>query len=82
MSKAFDKVWHEELTFQLKSVRVSNSLLRLIECFLYNRFQRVLLNDEASEWLSFKAGLPQGSILGLLFFLSILVTYETIYYQQ
>ena len=82
MSKAFDKVWHEELTFQLKSVGVSNSLLRLIECFLYNRFQRVLLNDEASEWLSFKAGLPQGSILGLLFFLSILVTYETIYYQQ
>ena len=82
MSKTFGKVWHEGLTFQLKSVSVSNSLLRLIECFLNNRFQRVLLNDETSEWLSFKAGLPQGSILGLLFFLSILVTYETIYYQQ
>ena len=69
MSKAFDKVWHEGLIFKLISVGVSDSLLSLIERFLSNRFQRVLLNGQTSEWLSVKAGVPQGSILGPLFFL-------------
>ena len=69
MSKAFDKVWHQGLIFKLKSVGVSDSLLSLIERFLSNRFQRVLLNGQTSEWLSVKAGVPQGSILGPVFFL-------------
>ena len=51
MSKVFDKVWHEGLIFKLKSVGVSDSLLRLIESFLSNIFQRVLLNGQTSEWL-------------------------------
>ena len=53
----------------MKSVGVSDSLLSLTESFLSNRFQRVLLNGQTSEWLSVKAGVPQGSILGPLFFL-------------
>ena len=40
-----------------------------MESFLSNRFQRVLLNGQRSEWLPVKGGVPQGSILGLLFFL-------------
>ena len=40
-----------------------------MESFLSNRFQRVLLNGQTSEWLPVKAGVPQGSILGPLFFL-------------
>ena len=43
MFKAFDKVWHQGLIFKLKSVRVSDSLLCLLESFLSNIFQRVLL---------------------------------------
>ena len=69
MSKAFDKVWHEGLIYKLKSMGVSNSLLKLIQSFLSNRFQRVLLNGQTSEWLPVKAGVPQGSLLGPLFFL-------------
>ena len=69
MSKAFDKVWHEGLIYKLKSMRVSDSLLKLIQSFLSNRFQRVLLNGQTLEWLPVKAGEPQGSILGPLFFL-------------
>ena len=68
MSKASDKVWHEGVFFKLKSVGISNTLLDLIESFLENRFQRVLLNDQMSEWLPVKAGVTQGSILGSLFF--------------
>ena len=60
---------HQGLTFKLKSVGVSDSLLNCIESFLSNRFQRVLLNGQTSKWLPVKAGVPQGSILGPLFFL-------------
>ena len=47
---------------------ISNTLLDLIESFLENKFQRVLLNDQMSEWLPVKAGVTQRSILGSLFF--------------
>ena len=57
------------LIFKLKSTGVSYSLLSLIESFLRNRFQRVLLNGQTSKWLPVKAGVPQGSILGPLSFL-------------
>ena len=49
MSKAFDKVWHEGLIYQLKSMGVSDSLLKLIKNFSTNRFQRILLNGQTSE---------------------------------
>ena len=65
MSKAFDKVWHQGLIFKLKSIGVSDSLLSLIESFLSNRFQIVLLNGQTSEWLHARAGVPQGSIVDL-----------------
>ena len=67
MSKAFEKVWHQGLIFKLKSVGVSDSLLNLIESFLRNGFQKVLLNGQTSKWLPVEAGVPQGSILGPLF---------------
>ena len=69
ISKAFNKVCHEGLIYKLKSMGISDSLLKLIQSFLTNRFQRVLLNGQISEWLPVKAGMLQGSILGPLFFL-------------
>ena len=54
--------------FKPKSTGISNSLLSLIERFC-NRFQRVLLDGQTSEWLPVKVGASQGSILGPLFFL-------------
>ena len=40
-----------------------------MESFLSERYQRVLINGQSSEWPSIKAGVPQGSILAPLLFL-------------
>ena len=69
MSKAFDRVWHEGLIYKLKSYGVTGPLLSLLSNFLSGRYQRVVLNGKSSEWNEIKAGVPQGSILGPLFFL-------------
>ena len=42
---------------------------KLIQSFLNNRLQRVVLNDQTSAWTPVLAGVPQDSILGPLFFL-------------
>ena len=69
MSKAFDRVWHESLLFKLKRLGLSGKYYRLTKSFLRNRHQRVVLNGQSPKWSSIKAGVPQGSILGPLFFL-------------
>ena len=60
LSKAFDKVWHQGLLFKLESFGIRGKLLNLLEDYLSNRFQRVLLNGQESSWLPIKAGVPQG----------------------
>ena len=69
ISKAFDKVWHEGIIFKLKCNGISGNLLNIFENYLLNRFQRVVLNGNESNWTSLKAGVPQGSVLGPLLFL-------------
>ena len=75
ISKAFDGVWHEELIYKIKCIGVKGDLLALIESFLFERQQRVVLNEQKSEWLT----MPQGSIFGPLFFLFFLYIYIYIY---
>ena len=68
ISKAFDKVCHEGLIFKLERNGISGKLSRLIKDFLSNRKQRVDLNRQCSSSMDVQAGVPQGSILGPLFF--------------
>ena len=69
ISKAFDRVWHKGLLFKLKSNGIEGNLFNLIESFLCNRLQRVVLNGQNSKWEKIAAGVPKGSILGPLLFL-------------
>ena len=49
ISKAFDKVWHKGLFFELKQNGISGNFLNVITDFLYQRKQRVVLNGQHSS---------------------------------
>ena len=53
----------------MKQNGISGNLLNVITDFLYQRKQRVVLNGQHSSWTNVQAGVPQGSILGPLFYL-------------
>ena len=65
ISKIFDKVWHDGIIFKLEQNRISGKLHKLLHDFIVNR--SVVLNGQVFSWT--KAGVPEGSILGPLFFL-------------
>ena len=46
--KAFDKVWHHGVILELKQNEISGNLLKVIEEFLSNRYQRVVLSGQSS----------------------------------
>ena len=48
---------------------ISGNLLEWIKSYLNSRKQRVVINGIESDWIYINAGVPQGSILGPLFFL-------------
>ena len=69
ISKAFDKVWHEGFLCELETLGILGNLLKLSQCFLSDRQQRVVLNGQHFKWVPVLAGIPQGSILVPLLFL-------------
>ena len=52
----------------MKIIGACNNLLTLFQSFQDNRYQRVLLNGQTSHSELIKAGVSQGSSLGLLLF--------------
>ena len=65
----FDKVWDESLLNKLKSGGISVNLLNRFRSFPNDRYQRVVINVQHSDWAPILAGVPQSSILGPLLFL-------------
>ena len=65
ISKAFDKLCHKGLIYKLQQNGISGELLNIVIDFRNNRKQRVVFNDQTSNWVDVKVGVPQGSIMGL-----------------
>ena len=66
---AFDSVPHRPLLDELKSIGLSEYLVKWICSYLSNREQHVALNGQESTSSPVISGLPQGSVLGPLLFL-------------
>ena len=67
--KAFDKVPHQRLRLKLKVHCIGSGMINWIEKWLIDRRQRVVVDGEVSNRKSDLSGVPQGSVLGLIFFL-------------
>ena len=48
ISKAFDKVWHDDIVFKLTQNDILENLLNPLHDFLNERKQRVVLNEQFS----------------------------------
>ena len=67
--KAFDTVNHKILLQKLEYYGVRGIALKWMQSYLCDRYQYVLYNGEKSNLCQSEYGVPQGSILGPLFFL-------------
>ena len=67
--KAFDCVQHKVLLDKLKHLGLSDMSVKWIRSYLTNRKQRVLANNVYSFFLNTTQGVPQGSVLGPLFYI-------------
>ena len=72
LSKAFDTLSFIIIIGKLRHYGIADVELRLLISYLTNRKQYVVYNNHESDITEIKAGVPQGSILGPLFF-SILI---------
>ena len=70
ISKAFDKVWHDGLTFRMRRNGVFGRLLKLFHNYLNNRKQLVALNGSAADYSTIESGVPRCSVLAPLLFLT------------
>ena len=70
LSKAFDRLNHDILIYKLKVYGLSETALKLMQSYLTNRKQYVELNNTQSAKNDITVGVPQGSILGPLLFIT------------
>ena len=71
LSPAFDCINHAVLLEKMKFYGVSGKFYILVKSYLDGRYQKVILsynNGIESTWEKIKQGVPQGSILGPIFF--------------
>ena len=67
--KAFDAISHPILLKKLYALGIRANICYWVKSYLTNRSQFVLYNNSKSEKKFISHGVPQGSILGPLFFI-------------
>lgn len=68
-AKAYDTVAHRRLVRKLEAYGIKGNVQKWIENFLTQRKQRTRVNNEISEWIRVKSGIPQGTCIGPILFL-------------
>ena len=68
LSKAFDCLPHDLLIAKLHAYGCDLPSLKLLNCYLRNRRQRVKINNFYSSWAEILFGVSQGSIFGPILF--------------
>ena len=69
LQKAFDTVEHDILLVKLQHYGIRGMVNNCFKSYLFDRKQFVSINGHISNQASVKYGVPQGSVLGPLFFL-------------
>ena len=59
LSKAFNNVLHEHLLLTLQACGISGTVLRWFRNFLYDRQQRVVVNNKSSSFFMCNKGVPR-----------------------